>query len=90
MIATASSDGTAKLWDVGTGLELTTFYGHESGLRDVAFSPNGKKLYTASVDGTNRVFLLDIEELMALARSRLTRDFTEDECQRFLHLDTCP
>ena len=90
LIATASYDGTAKLWDAETGLELTTLYGHNSGVSDVSFSPDGKKLYTASVDGTNRVFLLDIEELMALARSRLTRDFTQEECQRFLHHDTCP
>jgi WD40 repeat protein len=90
LIATASYDGTAKLWDAETGLELTTLYGHKSGVSDVSFSPDGKKLFTASVDGTNRVFLLDIEELMALARSRLTRDFTQEECQRFLHHDTCP
>jgi WD40 repeat protein len=90
LIATASYDGTAKLWDAETGLELTTLYGHNSGVSDVAFSPDGKKLYTASVDGTNRVFLLDIEELMALARSRLTRGFSKEECQQLLHLDKCP
>ena len=90
LIATASYDGIAKLWDAETGLELTTLYGHNSGVADVEFSPDGKLLYTASVDGTNRVFLLDIDELMALARSRLTRGFTEEECQRFLHLDSCP
>jgi WD40 repeat protein/DNA-binding SARP family transcriptional activator len=90
LIATASYDGTAKLWDAETGTELTTLYGHNSGVADVAFSPDGKKLYTASVDGTNRVYLLDIKELIALARSRLTRGFFEEECQRFLHLDKCP
>jgi len=89
LIATASYDGTVKLWDVASSQELITLSGHTSGIADVAFSPDGKRLYTASVDGSIRVFLLDIEELMTLARSRLTRGFTEEECKRFLHMNTC-
>ncbi len=27
---------------------------------------------------------------MALARSRATRSLTEEECQQYLHLDSCP
>jgi hypothetical protein len=37
-----------------------------------------------------RVYLLSIEELVALARSRLTRGLTDEECQQYLHVDTCP
>jgi WD40 repeat protein len=89
-LATASFDGTAKVWDVATGEELLTLTGHNGGVTSVAFSPDGKRLVTGSQDGTARVYVLPIEELMALARSRLTRSFTLEECQRFLHMEQCP
>jgi hypothetical protein len=41
-------------------------------------------------DGTIRLLALYIDDLLALARSRLTRSWTEDECRSYLHLDRCP
>jgi len=29
-------------------------------------------------------------ELIALAKSRLTRSLTTEECQQYLHLEDCP
>ncbi len=84
-IATASRDGTAKLWDAVTGDELLTFEGDGSGLSDIAFSPDGK-LLAAGGDNGVRVYLLRVEDLIALARSRVTRDLTSEECQKYLHL----
>jgi WD40 repeat protein len=88
-IATASYDGTVKLWDAGTGAELLNI-SSPSGVGGAVFSPDGRRLYTAQVDGFDRVYLLDTEELLALARQRLTRTFTDDECRRYLHLEECP
>jgi WD40 repeat protein len=88
-VATASSDGTAKLWDAITGRELLTLTGHGGGLGDVAFSPDGTRLVTAG-NGTARVHLLNIEDLIALAKSRVTRSLTTEECQRYLHRVGCP
>jgi hypothetical protein len=31
-----------------------------------------------------------MEQLAALGQERLTRGFTLDECQKYLHLDQCP
>jgi hypothetical protein len=45
---------------------------------------------TASGDGTARIYLLRVEELIALAKSRVTRAFTSQECQKYLHVDQCP
>jgi hypothetical protein len=56
---------------------------------DLAFSPDGKHLATTDM-GTVRIYVLPIEELVALARLRLTRTWTPEECQRYLHLDQCP
>jgi hypothetical protein len=40
--------------------------------------------------GLVRVWTLDLDELLAIARARSTRPFSEDECRRFLHLEDCP
>ena len=48
----------------------------------MAYNPDGKHLATASLDGTVQVYALGIRELLNLARSRVTRDFTPDECKR--------
>jgi len=56
----------------------------------VAYSPDGKRLATASEDKTVQVYAIDIRELLNLARSRVTRDFTPDECQRYFQSEKCP
>ncbi len=59
-------------------------------LYDYWRDPDGKHLATENEDGTTRIYVLDINELIALAQSRLTRTWTVAECQRYLHTDTCP
>src|SRR3712207_8558191 len=41
LVATASWDGTIKLWDAKTGKELGALEGHQRGVLAVAFSPDG-------------------------------------------------
>jgi WD40 repeat protein/transcriptional regulator with XRE-family HTH domain len=88
-IATASADKTAELWDALTGKELLTLHAPD-GLTSVAFSPDGSQLAVAGRDGTARIYLLRIEDLMALAKQRVTRSLTTEECQQYLHVPTCP
>jgi hypothetical protein len=57
---------------------------------EVEISPDGRIVYSGSWDGLMRGFLLDVDELVKLAESRLTRSFTEEECQTYLHLERCP
>jgi hypothetical protein len=56
----------------------------------VAWSPDGKRLGTASQDDTVQVYAADIHLLMALARERVTAHPSQEGCKRYLHVDTCP
>jgi WD40 repeat protein len=90
LLTSVSRDDTVKIWDVSTGRELLTLFFHSLGITDVTLSPDNTRLYAAVSDGTVRVYLLDLDELIALAHTRLTRWFTHEECQTYLHTDTCP
>jgi len=41
-------------------------------------------------DHVVHVYELNIEDLIALAKSRLTRELTQNECQKYLHVEACP
>jgi WD40 repeat protein len=89
-LATASWDHTAKVWDAPSGQELLTFRNNQSFVLGVAFSPDGKRLATSSLDETVQLYALDIRELLDLARSRVTRNLTPEECQQHFQSTTCP
>jgi WD40 repeat protein len=56
----------------------------------VAFSPDGKRLAASSADGTVRIYALPLDDIIAIAKSRVTRALTTDECRKYLHVDKCP
>ena len=56
LLATASEDKTARLWDPATGKNLRTLTGHTNAVMGVAFSPDGRLLATASWDHTARLW----------------------------------
>jgi WD40 repeat protein/transcriptional regulator with XRE-family HTH domain len=89
-LASASFDRLAKVWDVSTGKEIVTLYGNHGNVFGVSFHPEGTRLATAGADGTVRTYTLQIDDLVELARSRVTRSLTNEECKQFLHQDICP
>jgi WD40 repeat protein len=50
------SDNTVRVWDIETGKELCKYEGHTGPVCSVAFFPDGKRIASASVDGTARIW----------------------------------
>jgi WD40 repeat protein/type II secretory pathway predicted ATPase ExeA len=86
LLATSSLDGTVKVWKAD-GTEAFTIAG--SGPGGISFDPSGTRLAVPNADGTVRVLVVPVGELLDLARGRLTRDLTDAECVRYLHIDDC-
>jgi WD40 repeat protein len=59
LFGTASEDGTAKLWEVGTFQEVAVLRGHLLGVHSIAFSPDGRRVATGS-NGREAVRLWDV------------------------------
>jgi WD40 repeat protein/uncharacterized caspase-like protein len=59
LVATASEDKTARVWEAATGNEIRRFPEHPQPVSSAAFSPDGRFLLTGSWDGIARLW--DIE-----------------------------
>jgi WD40 repeat protein len=81
-----------RIYDLGTGRELLVLPGGFG----VNFTPDGKHVTAGVFESVGlaqlsvRMYTLDLAEIMALARTRVTRALTPAECQEFLHMETCP
>ncbi len=93
-----SSKGPIKVWDWATHEELLQLpVGFPGGFgRKLQFNPDGTRLMTVVNDpsglvlDTVRVYVLPTKDIIALAKSRLTRTLTLEECQQYLHVEQCP
>jgi len=78
-----------KIWDTETGVLRLTLPA-SGALTDLAYAPDGRHLAAISPDGFVTLYTLHVDELLEVARSRLTRGWTEAECLQYLQTDGCP
>jgi WD40 repeat protein len=65
LIATASDDGSTKIWDAKTGFLITDLRDHPSTVEFVTFNHKSDKLVTTSGDRTGRIWNLQTGTLLA-------------------------
>jgi hypothetical protein len=58
--------------------------GHAGWVSSVAFSPDNRWVVTGSWDNSARLWLLQIQDLLTLARHTAGRNLSEDEWKTFL------
>ena len=49
----------------------------------LAYSPDGQRIVTASRDGTIQIYTTDMNGLLEIAKSRVTRQLTAEEKERY-------
>jgi WD40 repeat protein/DNA-binding SARP family transcriptional activator/tRNA A-37 threonylcarbamoyl transferase component Bud32 len=65
-IATASVDGSARIWEAETGRPRFRLSGHTAGVFAVDWSPDSTRLITGSLDGTAKVWRITDDGATAL------------------------
>ena len=102
VLATSAFDPHIRLWDIHTGELLRVLDRVAENAPSVAFNPEGDLLHGDwnqeptsieewGTDGWVIRFSLDNDRLVELAITRVTRDLTPEECQRYrLNPAICP
>ena len=92
-VASGGGDGTVWVWRAGGDADPVVLSGQGGSVFGVAFSPDGQRVASGGADGTVRVWTCEvcgsIQEVLALAEQRVTRELTCQERQTFLHGPPC-
>ena len=88
LLTAGFDDNTAGLWETGTGIRLGELAGHDGEIPDVAFQrrrKTGRRRQRAGpgMDLCDRHLRFG-EILLALARSRVSRQLTSEELEKYL------
>ena len=87
-VLATTSDRSIRLWDAFDGRMIAEPYVSAIVPPVSVFGPEGDYLLYADRGSVLRPFYFDTDELLELARTRVTRDLTTEECERHLG-ETC-
>ena len=88
-IVTTGPDGFVRLWDARDGSLLQAISMGEDYGKAVAFTDD-RHAVVGTLNGLVAGLTFDIDELVQIGRTRVTRILTDQECRTYLHLDACP
>lgn len=88
-LAFAGADGTIGLGDPDTGEQQLVLRGAHASIGHVSYSPDGTRLASMGSDGVLRLWELDLDELIEIAKERVTRSLDDEECRLWLHRQAC-
>ena len=89
LVASAGSDAFVRVWDIASGSLVTEIGFDVEGVAAVEFIDDAHLFVVPGFGDEAIVITLDTDELLSVARSRLTRTFTPSECATF-SIDPCP
>ena len=93
MLATAGFDGVLGVWDVATG-ERHFRIDHAGVVAGAEFSPDGEHVlvsfnHSGGSQHAVRVYTTDLDELVGIARARVSRSLTAAECELYGLMARC-
>ncbi|MFR9778432.1 BTAD domain-containing putative transcriptional regulator [Micromonospora sp. MS34] len=88
MIASSDSTGLIRVWDTSTGAPLQAIPLQQQ-VQNVEFVDDHHLLVTLDEGPDVYVMTVDVDELLDIARRRVTRGLTDEECRTYLHVDRC-
>src|SRR3990172_9119262 len=89
-VASGAYDRTARIWEVASGKEIRRLAGYADQVVKVAFTPDGRLLFSVGNDGTMRMTYVRLQDAVDFLCSRQLRDFLPDERDRYNITDTGP
>jgi serine/threonine protein kinase/DNA-binding SARP family transcriptional activator/WD40 repeat protein len=89
LIASAGADGFVRVWDSANGDLVYEVSLGETQVQNVEFIDDDRHLVVTPQEGPVLILTMDLDELLQVGRDRLTRGFSEAECEKY-DLDPCP
>jgi WD40 repeat protein len=93
-VAGSGTSGTIIVWDLDTGKVQTTLYGGKTFLKSLAYSPDGKALYTLAEDWKVYEYPAPLQLVLQRAQAEIEqgngpKELNEESCLELLH-ERCP
>jgi DNA-binding SARP family transcriptional activator/WD40 repeat protein len=89
-IVTSSSDGAARVWNAHTGELIFTSLDEPTNVAFAFFSSDRSKIMLLYSDGRILVHAIAFDDVLEIAKGRVTRSLTNAECRTYLHVPACP
>lgn len=87
-VVTSGVDNVVRIWEARTGQLVAEIDSFGSRVQEVSFSRNGNMIAAASQDKSVQIYNCEVcapvDSLSALARSRISREFTPEESKKYL------